>query len=55
MRAGEVGKDSSHTVYAGTLDDPSSFHPQVAIFARNRPIWAVVPPGLTIFDGMPPE
>jgi hypothetical protein len=50
---GEVGKDDSFTVYAGTLDDPSSFHPTIAIFARSRPAWAVIPPGLTIFDAMP--
>ena len=52
---GEVGKDASHTIYSGTLDDPSRFHPRVAIFARNRPDWAVIPPGLTIFDAMPPR
>jgi len=49
------GKDSSFTIYAGTLDDPSSFHPTAAIFARSRPAWAVIPPGLTIYDAMPPE
>jgi hypothetical protein len=52
---GEVGKDSSFTIYAGTLDDPSSFRPTAAIFARSRPAWAVIPPGLTIYDAMPPE
>jgi hypothetical protein len=52
---GVVGKDSSFTIYAGTLDDPSSFHPTAAIFARSRPAWAVIPPGLTIYDAMPPE
>jgi hypothetical protein len=50
---GEVGKDDLFTVYAGTLDDPSSFHPTIAIFARSRPAWAVIPPGLKIFDAMP--
>jgi hypothetical protein len=50
---GEVGKDGSFTIYAGTLDDPSSFHPTIAIFARSRPAWAVTPPDLTIFDAMP--
>src|SRR5476651_2304066 len=44
---GIVGQDTSHTIYAGTLDNPASFHPQVAIFTRNRPIWAVIPAGLT--------
>lgn len=51
---GIIGKDTSHTIYAGSLDDPSVFRPKVAIFARNRPAWAVIPPGLAIFDGMPP-
>jgi hypothetical protein len=52
---GEVGKDDSFTIYAGTLDDPSSFHPKVAIFTRGRPTWALIPPGLTIFEAMPPR
>jgi hypothetical protein len=51
---GEAGKDRSFTIYAGTLDDPSSFHPRIAIFTRNRPAWAVIPPGLTIFETTPP-
>jgi hypothetical protein len=51
---GEVGKDHSFTIYAGTLDDPSSFHPRTAIFTRNRPSWAVIPPDLTTFESMPP-
>jgi hypothetical protein len=50
---GVIGKDESFTIYAGSLDDPSSFRPQVAIFARNRPPWAIIPPDLTIFDGQP--
>jgi hypothetical protein len=50
---GEVGKDTSHTLYAGALDDPSLFRPTIAIFARNRPSWAALPPGLTIFETMP--
>ncbi len=50
---GEVGKDDSHTIYAGSLDDPSSFRPTIAIFTRNRPIWAVIPPDLTMFEALP--
>jgi hypothetical protein len=50
---GEVGKDRSFTIYAGSLDDASLFRPTIAIFARNRPAWAVIPPGLKVFDGMP--
>jgi hypothetical protein len=33
---------------------PSS-HPKAAIFARSRPAWAIIPPGVTIYDAMPPE
>ncbi|MEJ0015940.1 MAG: GFA family protein [Acetobacteraceae bacterium] len=51
---GVVGKDDTHTVYAGSLDDPSAFRPSVAIFTRNRPAWATIPDGLTGFDGLPP-
>jgi hypothetical protein len=47
---GEVGKSESFTIYAGSLDDPSLFRPTVAIFTRGRPAWAVIPPGLKIFD-----
>ncbi len=50
---GVVGKDLQHTLYAGSLDDPSIFHPTIAIFTRDRPDWAVVPPGLTQFETMP--
>ncbi|WP_239470589.1 GFA family protein [Archangium violaceum] len=50
---GEVGKDESHTIYAGSLDDPSSFHPKMAIFTRDRPAWALLPPDFTAFDTMP--
>ncbi|WP_257455162.1 GFA family protein [Archangium lipolyticum] len=50
---GEVGKDDSHTIYAGSLDDPSSFQPKVAIFTRDRPAWVVMPPDLPAFDTMP--
>jgi hypothetical protein len=50
---GEVGKDDSFTIYAGSLDDPSSFRPNVAIFTRNRPAWAVIPSGLTVFEAAP--
>jgi hypothetical protein len=50
---GIVGTDEMHTIYAGSLDDPSSFHPTVAIFTRNRPEWALIPPGLKTFEAMP--
>ena len=51
---GEIGKSDSYTLYAGSLDDPSSFRPAIAIFAAGRPAWAIVPPSLKIFDRMPP-
>ena len=51
---GIVGEDDSHTIYAGSLDDPAAFHPTIAIFGRDRPAWAPLPDGLTVFDTMPP-
>ena len=50
---GELGKDDSHTIYAGSLDDPSAFRPTVAIFTRDRPAWVVLPPGLRLFETLP--
>jgi hypothetical protein len=47
---GKAGKDAMFTIYAGSLDDPSLFHPSVAIFTRGRPAWAVIPPELKIFE-----
>lgn len=51
---GVVGESDSFTIYAGSLDDKSHFHPTIAIFNRNRPQWALLPPGVAVFDGMPP-
>jgi hypothetical protein len=51
---GEIGKTDSYTLYAGSLDDPSAFHPTIAIFAAGRPEWAAIPAGVTVFDRMPP-
>jgi hypothetical protein len=50
---GIVGRTDSHTIYAGSLDDPAVFHPTMAIFNRDRPAWAPLPPGLTVFETMP--
>ena len=50
---GIVGKDTSHTIYAGSLDDASAFKPKIAIFTRHRPDWAPLPPGIKAFDTMP--
>jgi hypothetical protein len=50
---GEIDASDTFTIYAGSLDDPSAFHPTAAIFTRGRPAWAVIPPGLKIFEGQP--
>ena len=50
---GELGKSASYTLYAGSLDDPSAFHPTIAIFTEGRPEWAIIPPGFKVFDRMP--
>jgi hypothetical protein len=50
---GEVGRDTSHTIYAGSLDDPTLFHPTIAIFVRDRPAWVVISPDLKRFDTLP--
>lgn len=52
---GRIGIDEVHTVYAGTLDDPSVFKPAIAINTRFKPDWVVLPEGLEQFDGMPPR
>ena len=50
---GEVGKDTSHTIYAGSLDDAALFQPTMAIFNQSRPAWVPLPEGLTVFEDMP--
>ncbi len=50
---GIVGQDTAHTIYAGSLDDPSTFTPTMAIFTRGAPAWAVIPPDLTVFERAP--
>ncbi len=50
---GIVGVHDQHTIYAGSLDDPSSFEPQFAIFNGNRPAWTPLPEGLQVFETMP--
>lgn len=47
---GVVGESDSFTIYAGSLDDPSAFHPTVAIFTRGRPDWAIIPPDLEVHE-----
>ena len=53
MFGGIVGQDAQHTIYAGSLDDPSAFKPTLAIFNRDRPDWAPLPEGVTAFETMP--
>jgi len=50
---GEYGLSDQHTVYAGTLDDPLSFKPTMAIMTQGKPDWAAIPEGLTVFGRMP--
>jgi hypothetical protein len=50
---GRVGQDIEHTIYAGSLDDPTRFEPRIAIFTADRPAWAALPPGLTVFERLP--
>ena len=50
---GDVAKSDVFTIYAGSLDDPSRFHPTAAIFTRGRPEWAVIPPHLKIIENAP--
>ncbi len=50
---GIVGKDSTHSIYAGSLDDPSMFHPRIALFVRDKPEWVSMPPGVRTFETMP--
>ena len=50
---GEAGRDEWHTLYAGSLDDPTAFAPQIAIFVRDRAPWAGLPDGLATFETMP--
>jgi hypothetical protein len=47
---GEAGNSDSFSIYAGSLDDPSSFPPTVVIFTRDRPAWALIPPELRAFE-----
>ncbi len=51
---GIVGEDEQHTIYAGTLDDPSRFRPRIVIFNRNRPPWSPLPEDVAVFETMPP-
>ena len=47
---GAIGKDDTYNIYAGSLDDPSLFHPTIAVFTRGRPEWAMISPALKVLD-----
>jgi hypothetical protein len=47
------GETDEHTIYAGSLDEPSRFKPTIALFVRDRPAWAVVKMDLTEYWTMP--
>jgi hypothetical protein len=51
---GERGRSDEFTIYAGSLDDVAAFRPTVAIFTQSRPLWALVPAGLRVFERLPP-
>jgi hypothetical protein len=40
-------------LYAGSLDDPARFKPQMAIFVRSRPPWDDVSRGLVCYETVP--
>ncbi|HUO03139.1 MAG TPA: GFA family protein [Rhizomicrobium sp.] len=50
---GVIGESDSFNIYTGSLDDPSLFQPRIAIFNKDRPNWAPLPPGLKVFEAMP--
>lgn len=50
---GEIGTGTGYTIYAGSLDDPTVFRPQVAIFNKDRPLWVGLPPGVPVHETMP--
>jgi hypothetical protein len=50
---GVGGRNSWHTVYAGSLDEPSMFRPQIALFVRDKPDWVLVPPDVKSYQTLP--
>jgi len=42
-------------IYAGSLDEPARFKPEIAIFVSERPPWDDVSRGLQCFDTVPPQ
>ena len=45
--------DATMSVYVGTLDDPSAWSPQIAIFTRSRQPWDCAIAGATEYEAMP--
>lgn len=45
--------DQTMSVYVGTLDDPSGWSPQIAIFTRSRQPWDCAVAGATEYEAMP--
>jgi len=45
--------DGTMSVYVGTLDDPSAWRPQIAIFTRSRMPWDCAVAGAAEFEAMP--
>ena len=41
-------------IFAGTLDDPSQFNPNAAIYVRSRPHWDMPGFRLQEYEGAPP-
>ena len=45
--------EQTMSVYVGTLDDPSAWRPQIAIFTKNRNPWDCAVAGATEYPGIP--
>jgi hypothetical protein len=43
------------SIYVGTLDDPSVFKPNAAIFKRDRHNWDITAGPLAEFETLPPD
>lgn len=50
---GPVGEHTEHTIYGGSLDQPSRFRPTIAIFTGDKPDWVLIPPGVKSFETLP--
>ena len=50
----EVTVADIYSVAASTLTDNNRFSPNMAIYARSAPAWAVFPDGVPKYDTLPP-